>query len=352
MKALILGDLFITNELLKDALERAFHGTGFVFECDFRTDNWPVKPVEQNEEVREYCGTDEDLVPLVKDADIILTHTACITRRVIQAANRLKVIGAARGGPVNINVRACSERGIPVLYAPGRNSGAVAELTVGLILAETRSIVRAHESLMRDKRWRGDLYVLDKVGSELGGSTVGLVGFGAIGRKVAHLLSAFGARILVHDPHVRATREDCRYDFVPLDELLSKADIISLHARYTPETKGMIGEREIGLMKKTAFLVNTARGELVDHRALYNALKSKRIAGAALDVFEAEPPPEGSPLYELENVTVTTHLGGASLQAAEIGARIAAEEVCKFITGKEIPRFCANPEVLRKKPKA
>ncbi len=348
MKALILGDRFITNELLKKALEEAFCGTGIRFTYDFRANEWPLKPVEQNDEVREYCGPDDDLIPLVRDADIILTHTACITRRVIEASNRLKVIGAARGGPVNINVSACSERGIPVLYAPGRNSSAVAELTVGLILAETRSIVRAHQSLMRDRRWRGDLYVLERVGSELSASTVGLIGLGAIGRKVARILASFGSRILVYDPYVKPRQEESQYRFVPLDELLSKADIVSLHARYTPETRGMIGEREIGLMKRTAVLVNTARGELVDHRALYNALKSGRIAGAALDVFEGEPPPDDSPLYELENVTVTTHLGGASLQAAEMGARIAAEEVSKFITGKEIPKFCANPEVLTK----
>ena len=348
MKVSLLGDLFITNDLLQDALESAFSGSGITFKYNFRTDEWPVKPVEQNDEVREYCGPDEDLIPLVADTEIIFTHTACLTRRVIDAAPRLRVVGAARGGPVNINIAACTGRGIPVLYAPGRNSGAVAEFTVGLILAETRSIVRAHDSLMRERRWRGDLYVLEKVGPELGSSTVGLIGFGAIGKKVARLLGAFGSEILVYDPYIppdTVKGEGCSP--VSLENLLRRSDIVSLHARFSPETREMIGEREIGLMKPGAYLVNTSRGELVNHDALYRALSSRRIAGAALDVFEAEPPPRDSLLYRLENVTVTTHLGGASFQAAEIGARTAAAEIFKYITGSGTPRFCANPETLR-----
>ncbi|MBS3969432.1 MAG: 2-hydroxyacid dehydrogenase [Clostridia bacterium] len=347
MKALILGDLFITNDLLIKELEKVFAGTGIEFEYTCRTDEWPVKPVEQNNEVREYCGPDEDLIPLVKDAEIILTHTACITKRVIDSATRLKAIAAARGGPVNINIKACTKRGIPVFYAPGRNSGAVAEFTIGLILAETRSIARSHSSLFKEKKWRGDLYVLDRVGLELNSSVVGIIGFGAIGQKVAAILKGFGSQILVYDPYTDAfviERAGCNK--VEFDELMRRSDVVSLHCRYNEKTKGMIGEEEIGLMKKTAYLINTARGELIDHDALYKALKEKRIAGAALDVFESEPPPHLSPIYQLDNVTATTHLGGASIQAAEIGARIAVEEIYSYITGSGKIRFLANPEVF------
>jgi len=158
---------------------------------------------------------------------------------VINAASKLRVVGAARGGPVNINAAAGTARGIPVLYAPGRNAGAVAELTVGLMLAEMRSLVRAHLSLMQHHAWRGDLYVFDQVGLELSAATVGLVGFGAIGKKVAQILLGFGARVLVYDPYVPAA--DVRGAGcapVALDDLLRTADIVSLHARLTKETRG------------------------------------------------------------------------------------------------------------------
>ncbi len=347
MKVAILGDRFITNEVLQTALEKAFEGSGIGFEYVYLTDDWPVEPVQETEEVREFVGSEEEVATTVVEAEIILTHTAPITRQVLEAAKKLKVVAAARGGPVNINWPACTERGIPVLYAPGRNSGAVAEFTVGLILAETRSIARAHTSLMTENRWRGDLYINECVGPELSRVVVGIVGFGAIGGKTAHLLSAFGAKIMVYDPYVPADKvEQFGYRPVELDELLREADIVSLHTRLTPETKGMFGEREFGLMKKSAYLINTARGELIQHDFLYRALKEGRLAGAALDIFEAEPPPRDSPLFELDNVTATTHLGGASIQAAEIGAEVATKGVYQFISGTGTPEFCVNPEVL------
>jgi D-3-phosphoglycerate dehydrogenase len=223
----------------------------------------------------------------------------------------------------------------------------VAEFTVGLILAESRNIVRAHMSLMIDKQWRGDLYVHECVGLELNSAVVGIVGFGAIGSKTAHLLAGFGSKILVYDPYVPADRlAEFDYQAVELDQLLRESDFVSLNCRLTSETEGMIGERELGLMKRSAYLINTARGELIQHNHLYRALQEKRIAGAALDIFEAEPPPSDSPLFGLDNVTAVTHLGGASIQAAEIGAEVAARGVYQFITGLEKPKFCVNPEVF------
>jgi len=136
---------------------------------------------------------------------------------------------------------------------------------------------------------------------------------------------------------------------VEFETLLKEADFISLHARLTKETRGMIDEREIRLMKPTAYLINTARGELVDHDALYQALKEKRLAGAALDIFEAEPPPDDSPLYLLDNVTATSHLAGASIQAAEIGARVLAEGVFNYIYKQETPRYCVNADYIEHK---
>jgi D-3-phosphoglycerate dehydrogenase len=348
MKVAVLGDLFVTNEVLQSAFERAFQGSGLEFEYTYLTDTWPVTPVQRNDEVSEYVGDVDLTLQAIGEAEIVLTHTAPITRKVVEASPNLKIVGAARGGPVNINWTACTERGIPVLYAPGRNSGAVAEFTIGMMLAQSRNITRSHQSMMNDKCWRGDLYVYDAVGKELSASVVGMVGLGAIGGKVARLLTAFGSKVLVYDPFVAA--DDIRqkgYEPVELDTLLAESDFISLNARLTRETRGMIGEREIGLMKPTAYIVNTARGELIQHDALYNALRQKRIAGAALDIFEAEPPLPDSPLYALDNVTATSHLAGASTQAAEIGARVLAEGIYDYVVNKNTPRYCVNPDYAK-----
>lgn len=350
MKALILGDRFMTNEVLTECFKAAFKDYPEEIEIVYHSDNWPLDPVERNDEVCEYCGDDAEIIGLIRDVDILLTHTGCITRRVIEAAEKLKVIGVGRGGPVNINVKACTERGIPVMYAPGRNSGAVAEFTIGLMLAATRNIASCHHSFYTDRKWRGDMYAYSFIGNELSHSVVGLIGFGAIGSKVAKILRAFGSSILVYDPYIgEEAAELCRCRFTDLDTVLRESDIISLHARYTPETRGMIGEREIEKMKRTAYIINTARGELIDHAALYEALKTGRLAGAALDVFEDEPPRKDSELFNLKNVVACTHLGGASRQAAIIGATRACEGVYQVITGGK-PEFCANKEVFDNKP--
>ena len=348
MKVLVIGDLFITEEVLKSALDKRFEGSDLSFDYDFITFDWPVVPVQKMDEIREFVGDPVQVIEKVEDVEILVTHSGPVTKSVIDAAKKLRLIGAARGGPVNINWEACTERGIPVLYSPGRNSGAAAEFTIGLMLAESRKITLSHMSLMNEKRWRGDLYQHTEVSLELNSSIVGLIGFGAIGKKVAHILLAFGSRILVYDPYLETTdikASGC--EPVDLDTLLRDSDFISLHARLNEETKGMIGAREIGLMKPTVYLINTARGGLIDHAALYKAIGEKKIAGAALDIFEAEPPPDASPLYETPNITATSHLGGASIQAAEIGASVLADGMYEFLVGSGKPKFCVNPEVFQ-----
>jgi D-3-phosphoglycerate dehydrogenase len=330
---------------LQTEFERAFADAGLIFEYTYLTDNWPLTPVMKTDEVSEFVGDEDEVIKAVGEVEIILTHTAPITSKVLAAAPELKIVGAARGGPVNISKQACTERGIPVLYAPGRNSGAVAEFTLGMMLAQSRSITRSHMSLMNEKRWRGDLYTNEMVGNELGSSVVGLIGSGAIGSKVARLVQAFGAKVLVYDPYLPVEKiESMGCKTVDLDTLLKESDYVSFHCRLTKETQGFFGKREIELMKPTAYLINTARGELIDHDALYEALATRRIAGAALDIFEAEPPLADSRLFTLENVTATSHLGGASIQAAEIGARVLCTGIYDYIINKNTPRYCVNPE--------
>lgn len=349
MKVLTLGDLFVTCDIMKKSLDQAFAGSGITLEYNCLTDNWPVEPLQRNDEVREYVGSEAEIVEQAHDAEIIFTHSAPVTRKIIDTARNLIAVGAARGGPVNVNLQACTNRGIPLFYAAGGKAGAVAEFTVGLILAQMRNITRSHMSLFNGNRWRGDLYVVDEAGFELSSAVVGLVGLGDIGKKVARLLACFGAQILVYEPYIAAEEiKKLGYRPVEFNELLQNSDIVTLHARLTPETEKMIGEKELDLMKNNAYLVNTARGKLVDHDALYRALKAGKISGAALDVFDQEPLPADSPLYELENVTVTSHLGGASVQAAENGAASTASDIARYVTGKGTPNYCANPEVLEK----
>ncbi|HAF62009.1 MAG TPA: hypothetical protein DCK95_06755 [Anaerolineaceae bacterium] len=345
MKVAVLNDLFVTKDVLEGSFKKVFQNTGIDFEYVYLEDTWPVTPVQKTNEISEFVGDEEQTAKIVEDVDIIITHTAPISEMVVSGAKNLKLVGAARGGPVNINWDACTKRGVPVLYAPGRNSGAVAEFTIGLMLSVSRNIARSHTSLMRDKRWRGDLYTLNEVGKELNSSVVGLLGFGAIGRKVAHISKAFGAQVLVYDPYVPEQdilQSGCKPSTV--QDILTQCDYISLHMRETDETRGMIGEKEISKMKKTAYIINTARGGLIDHDALYSALKTHRIAGAALDIFEAEPPSPNSLLFELDNVTATTHLGGASVQAAEIGASVLSQGVYEYIVEKKVPKYCINKD--------
>jgi D-3-phosphoglycerate dehydrogenase len=346
MNVFILGDRFITNEIFKSALETRFTGSGMEFNYVEHQLNWPVEPMSIGPEVSEYSGTDTEIIPYLKDVEVVLTHTGCFTKRALDAAPNLKVIALGRGGPVNINTVECNRRGIPVIYAPGRNSGAVAEFTVGLILAQSRTIAKAHYYLWSKHEWRGDFYANEYVGSELSKSTLGLVGFGAIGSKVAKIMAqGFGSRVLAYDPYISdAVKAQYPYvTFTTLEAVLSEGDYISLHTKAPSETKGLRGAHQLAMMKPSAVLINTARPQLVDYDALYAALESGRLRGAGLDVFEAEPPKAASKVYALENVTATPHLGGASRQAAEIGAAIACDQLYMYLVDKKTPKFLYKP---------
>jgi D-3-phosphoglycerate dehydrogenase len=267
---------------------------------------------------------------------------------VLEASENLQIIGCCRGGPVNINVAAANQRKIAVVNAPGRNSQTVVEFTLGLILTECRGISRAHCALA-DGVWRGDLYRYDRAGRELNGQTIGLIGFGIIARMLVPYLKSFQMRVLVYDPYVAAEQiADVGVDHSDLDTLLKSSDIISMHARATPETRGMIGEKEFRRMKPGAYFINTARGSLVDENALYEALKEGRLAGAALDTFSTEPPPEDWPLLKLDNVTLTPHIAGSSREAARRGVDSVVCDIAAFFTGKPL-KHCVNPVVLNEK---
>ncbi|HSQ59831.1 MAG TPA: hydroxyacid dehydrogenase [Acidobacteriota bacterium] len=265
-------------------------------------------------EVVETVGLNEEqLLPLVADIDAWVVRSATkVTRRLIEAAPRLRWVGRAGAGLDTIDVAAAKEKGIEVMNVPGANSIAVAELVFGLLLSLFRRLPEADASLRRGEWLKSKL-----MGRELRGKTIGIVGMGKIGRAVAQRAAAFEMRCLGHDPIVPADAiRAAGAEPVSLEELLAAADVVSLHVPVTAETKKMMNAARIASMKRGAVLVNAARGDLVDEAALMEALQSGQLAGAALDVFSAEPP--GTiPLLTLPNVVASPHIGASTREAQE-----------------------------------
>jgi D-3-phosphoglycerate dehydrogenase / 2-oxoglutarate reductase len=274
---------------------------------------------------------DEALTANCEDVQILLVQFAPVDRRSLERFPALNVLGVLRGGCENVDLQAATERGICVLNTPGRNARAVAECTLGLILAEIRNLARSHAALKAGD-WRREFPNSQAI-PELRGKTVGLVGYGAIGRLVAHYLQAFGSRIIAFDPYLQG--DPAPAERVDLNTLLEQSDVVSLHARLTPENHHLIGAAELARMKSSAVLVNTARSGLVDEQALIDALAKGSIMGAALDVFDCEPIGPGHPLLELENVTLTPHLAGSSIDAFYGSPALMASHLANLLEGKE-----------------
>ncbi|MFN8590143.1 MAG: 2-hydroxyacid dehydrogenase [Thermomicrobiales bacterium] len=339
---LVLGDQFVLNRLLVAALRA--EGGGRLAISEFSLD-WPVQPFGTVAEVREAAGTEELMLKLIPGVEIAVTEMAPFTERVLDAAEALRLIVVCRGGPVNVNLAAATARGIPVCYTPGRNAAATAEYAIGLMLAAMRRLAEGSRDLARGV-WRGDFYAYDAAGIELEGKTVGLVGFGAVGGRVARVLTAFGARVLVADPYVdEELVAAAGASLVSLGELLSEAQVLSLHARLTPETRQMIGIAELAQLPAGAVVVNSARGGLLDQDALCDALDAGLLRAAALDVYEPEPPPPGSRLFTTPNLVLSPHLAGASRETAERAATLAAAEVGRYLRAERL-LYVANPEVV------
>ncbi|MGJ4945540.1 2-hydroxyacid dehydrogenase [Bradyrhizobium sp. HKCCYLS1011] len=334
----IVGDRFMLPSVFA---ERITSACGNDIEIRMLEQPWPDEPMEHGyagsklDGLKEFMGDPDDVVDFIGNASMLVTHLAPISRSMLQRLPNLKFIAVSRGGPVNIDMQAARDHEVLVVNTPGRNASAVAEFTIGAILAETRLIRSGHESL-RGREWRGDLYRADRTGRELSEMTVGIVGYGAIGTRVVKLLKAFGCRILVADPYVQLSAQDRNdgVEHVALPDLLARADVITLHARVTPETTGFIDRDAFARIRPGAFLINTARGPLVDYDALYDALSSGRVGGAMLDTFAVEPVPPDWPLLQLPNVTLTPHIAGASVRTVTFAADQAAEEVRRFLAGE------------------
>ncbi len=285
-------------------------------------------------EVRHCNGADRaELLAAIVEVDALLVRSATkVDEEALQAARRLKVVARAGVGLDNVDVRAATQNGVMVVNAPTSNIVSAAELAVALMLAAARHVSPAHAALTRGE-WKRSRYT----GIELFEKTVGIVGLGRIGVLVAQRLTAFGMQVIAYDPYVQAGRAaQMGVRMVSLEELMTEADFISVHLPKTPETVGLIGADEFAIARPGLVLVNAARGGIVDERALYDALKTGRIAAAGLDVFAQEPCTD-SPLFELENVVATPHLGASTDEAQEKAGVAVARSVRLALSGELVP---------------
>ncbi|WP_440708636.1 phosphoglycerate dehydrogenase [Herbiconiux sp. YIM B11900] len=286
-------------------------------------------------EVRTVDGTDRPaLLSALAEANAILVRSATkVDAEAIAAAPVLKVIARAGVGLDNVDIKAATTAGVMVVNAPTSNIISAAELTVGHILSLARHIPAAHAALAQGQ-WKRSAYT----GVELYEKTVGIIGLGRIGALITARLQAFGVNVVAYDPYVTSARaQQLGVTLLTLDELLEQSDFITIHMPKTPETTGMIGEEQLAKMKPTAFVVNVARGGLIDEGALQRALENKVIAGAGLDVFTSEPPKDAEALLSLPNIIVTPHLGASTDEAQEKAGVSVAKSVRLALSGELVP---------------
>ena len=292
------------------------------------TDIKSLTMCERTAELRgaEACAVSEELLEAVREAEILVTHVAPVNRAVLDAAPNVKILGVLRTGTENVNLDLCRERGIAVYNAEGRNSTAVADLVVALMICEMRNIARAHGALVQGKWVK--MFPNIMMNRDMCRCTVGIIGVGKIGTMVAARLKGFGCRILGCEP-------------VSKEELLRQSDFITIHMRHEAGQSALIGADELAMMKKNAILVNCARAGLVDTAALVEALRAHRIGGAAIDVFDEEPLSPDSPLLTLDNVTLTPHIAGTTVDAFANSVEIMLRQLSLILAGKDAPNRVA-----------
>ena len=335
--------IFFTAEYEEEAL-RPLYELGEVVK-----DGWAVGLPKMQE---------DELAAKVADADIIITSYDEITRKVIESAPNLKLIACTRATPVNVDMGAAKERGIPVLYTPGRNSDTTAEMTIGLMLSIARKIPMAYaalksgrftadpsfkkqtkEGLRTDMMWdidKNSPYSVFK-GTQLKGKTLGILGYGSIGKRVGRIARAFGMALLIYDPYVGEVDVEeigvKKADTV--EEVMRNADFITCHMKVTESTKGIVSRERIAMRKPTAYFINCSRGAVLDEQALIEALRERRIAGAAFDVYASEPIASNHPyITELDNVVITPHIGGATEEVLANHTRQVVSDVRRFLAGE------------------
>ena len=319
--------VFLTRTLPPAVMERLERETGLAVHAENRP------------------ATNDEIIAGAEGRNALLcTVTDRIDAALLDACPSLKVIANFGVGYNHIDVAAATARKIAVTNTPGVLTDATADLAFALLLATARRLGEG-ERIVRARQWKG-WGPLEMLGAELNGAALGIVGFGRIGRAVACRARGFGMRVIYWNRTRLSSADEtaCDATYAPLDELLKTADFISLHVAYTPETHHLIGDEQLSLMKPTAYLINTARGAIIDERALVRALQSRRIAGAGLDVFEHEPQIEPE-LFDFENVVLIPHLGSATIATRTRMGMIAVDNLLAVCAGGRPPN-CVNPEVF------
>ena len=344
MKILVVADAYVPTAAFQKAFESITPKNQVRFIQVNEVDR-PVPSTLSEKSIREYSGNPRQIESELKDEEILVVHSAPVTDAVMDASANLRLICCARGGPVNIDSEAATKRGIPVVSAPGRNAEAVADYVLGVMIILARNLQRSNRFLIEKKKFDRASFA-SFFGHELGGKTLGLIGFGNVGSRVAKRALAFGMSILVYDPFIdRSKIEAPGIRASSFDEVISKGDFVSVHARESKENENLIGGKQFKLMKPSAYFINSARGSLVDEYALLEALKENRIAGAALDVLKKEPIPPDNPFLLLENVFITPHVAGASHEVPFRGAEIVARQIERYISNEALEGVI-NPEVF------
>lgn len=335
-KVIVVGDTFVSAKTLNEAVA----SMGISDPVEIVTLEWRAEDSQEefqrNLKLIEQKGPEAVDLPAgimeeISDSEYLFVHLAPISRKLLETAKNLKLIGTCRGGVEHIDVAAARERNIPIIHVI-RNAEPVADYTIGLIYTVTRNIALSHAAVMQGE-WSKN-YPNDPYRTTLSDQVVGLVGLGHIGKMVAQRLNSLGVKVIVYDPFIdqeKVLRSGLDVSFVSIEELFAQADIISLHMRVTQETEWLVNERLLALMKPSAYLINTARSGLLVKEAFFKVLRERKIAGAAIDVVWDEPIHPDDPLLELDNLVITSHIAGDTVDAIPNSPFLLAKTVHEYL---------------------
>lgn len=335
MKIVVVGDAGTSSEFYAEmAGQLTFENKEIVkLEWNVKMDDIQKKLLNIELNGPESEEPPEELIEEIKDAEVLLVHVCPISRKIIEAGKNLKMIGICRGGVENVDVKTAHSKGIKVFHVV-RNAEPVADFTLGLMLAETRNISRSHQYI-KNGIWKKE-FSNSKFTTTLSEQKVGLIGLGNIGRLVAQRLTALNVEVSGWDPYLaEESLSDTNIKIKSINEIFRESDIISLHLRLTDSTENIINQDLIDLMKESAYLINTSRAGIIEENALIDALKFKKIAGAALDVFWKEPLPADHILLKLDNVTLTSHIAGDTVDAIPKSPKLLVKVINDYLkTGR------------------
>jgi D-3-phosphoglycerate dehydrogenase len=334
LRILAVGDPYVTAEAFRAGPEARLGGEHEITAVQVSDASTPPPRTDSERRLREYAGSPDELVALLPGHDVLVVHGAAVSDAVL-AVPGLRLVCCARGGPVNVDVAAAAARGIPVANTPGKNAQAVVELTMGFLIMLARGVYRSQTYLLDGGALGESAFEgAEFFGVELAGRTLGLVGYGQVGRRVGHAATMFGMRVLAHDPVIAAGDYADGVEAAGFDRVVADSEFVSLHARSSPENVDMMAAPQFAAMRHGACFVNTARESLVDEAALAAALRTGHLGGAALDVVR--PSPGRNPLLDMRNVVVTPHIGGATAETVERGVRMLAEDIDRFARGEPL----------------